>query len=96
MQGLVATGHPWHAVHPSLTPIPLAGLLTTLLLIRFVLKLPVGIAALGAAIPLGTVFATLEDAWGLTLTLSTWILAALALAGPIRRSRGAFGRNSSD
>jgi hypothetical protein len=88
---LLGTGHPWHPLHGNLTALPLLGLLLTMVLIRFVLRRPIGIVASAVSIALGTVFSTLADTWGLTVTLAVWLVCALFLARPIGRKRGALG-----
>jgi hypothetical protein len=93
---LLGTGHPWHAIDGELTPFPLVGLFLTLLLIRFVLRLSLGIGAVAAAIALGTLFSSAVDAWGLTLTSSVWFLGAVILSGFLSRPRDAFGGNPPD
>jgi hypothetical protein len=93
---LLGTGHPWHAIDGGLTPFPLVGLFLTLLLIRFLLRLPLGIGAVTGAIALGTLFSTAVDAWGFTLTSSVWIFGAVILSGLLSRTRGALGGNPSD
>jgi hypothetical protein len=88
---ILGTGHPWHAIHGNLTPLPLLGLCLTLVLIRFVLRQPIGMVAAAVSVALGTLFSTAADAWGLTVTLTTWLAGALILAGPIGRARSASG-----
>jgi hypothetical protein len=91
-----ATGHPWHAIDGTLTPFPLVGLFLTLLLIRFLLRLPLRIGAVVAAIALGTLFSSAVDAWGFTVASSVWVLGAMILSRFLGRTRGAFGSNPSD
>jgi hypothetical protein len=93
---ILSTGHPWHAIDGDLTPFPLLGLFLTLLLTRSLLRLPLGIGAVVAAIALGTLFSTAVDAWGFTLTTSVWVLGAVILSGLLGRTRGALGGNPSD
>jgi hypothetical protein len=88
---ILGTGHPWHAIHGNLTPLPLLGLCVTLILIRFVLGQPIGIVAAAVSVALGTSFSTAADAWGLTVTLTMWLVGALILAGPIGRARSGLG-----
>jgi hypothetical protein len=94
MLELLATAHAWMGGDGPYSIAPIAGLMLTLLLIRTVLRLPVGLAAVGASALLGTLFATLGDRWGYTVTLSIWVLAA-ALLMTLRRARP-FQRNLSD
>lgn len=96
MLRILGTGHPWHPIDGALTPFPLVGLFLTLLLIRFLLRLPLGIGAVVAAIALGTLFSSAVDAWGLTLALSVWVVGAMILSGLLGRTRGAFRSNPSD
>jgi len=94
MDLLLGTGHPWHAIEGDMTPLPLLGLTLTLLLIRFVLRQPIGIVAAAVSIALGTVFATLADTWGLTVTFSVWFMTAVSMSAG--RARGAFGGRPPD
>ena len=96
MLRFLGTGHPWHPIDGALTPFPLIGLFLTLLLIRFLLRLPLGIGAVVVAIALGTLFSSAVDAWGLTLTSSLWFLGAVILSGLLGRTRGALRSNPSD
>jgi hypothetical protein len=50
---------------------------------------------IGVCILLGTLFAIAADAWGMTLTTSAWLVAALFVSASFRRARGTFGRNPS-
>jgi hypothetical protein len=92
----LGTGHPWHAIDGGLTPFPLMGLLLTLLLIRFLIRLPLGIGSVVMAIALGTLFSTAVDTWGFTLPTSVWILGAVIVSGLLSRTWGALGSNPSD
>lgn len=94
MDLFLGTGHPWHRIDGDMTPLPLLGLIVTLLLIRFVLNQPIGIVAAAVSIALGTVFSTLADSWGLTVTFSVWFISAMALSAG--RARGAFGGRPPD
>jgi hypothetical protein len=94
MDLILGTGHPWHGIDGNMTPFPLLGLILTLLLIRFVLRQPIGIIAAAVSIALGTVFSTLTDSWGLTVTFSVWFVSAMALSAG--RARGAFGGRPPD
>jgi hypothetical protein len=91
---ILGTGHPWHEIHGKLTPLPLLGLCLTLVMIRFVLRRPLGIVDLVAAFFLGALFSTAADTWGLTVTFSVWFLSAMALSAG--RARGAFGGRPPD
>jgi hypothetical protein len=91
---ILGTGHPWHTIDGHLTPLPLLGLIFTMILIRFVLREPIGIVAAAVSIALGTVFSTLADTWGLTVTFSIWFISAIALSAS--RARGAFGGRPPD
>jgi hypothetical protein len=94
MDLILGTGHPWHEIDGDMTPLPLLGLILTLLLIRFVLRQPIGIVAAAVSIALGTLFSTLADTWGFTVTLSVWLITATALS--VGRARGAFGSRPPD
>jgi hypothetical protein len=94
MDLILGTGHPWLGIDGNMTPFPLLGLILTLLLIRFVLRQPIGIIAAAVSIALGTVFSTLADTWGLTVTFSVWFISAMALSAG--RARGAFGGRPPD
>ena len=94
MDLILGTGHPWHRIDGDMTPLPLLGLILTLLLIRFVLRQPIGIVAAAVSIALGTVFSTLADSWGLTVTFSVWLISAMVLSAG--RARGAFGGKPPD
>jgi hypothetical protein len=72
------------------------GLFLTLLLIRFLVRLPLGIGAVVAAIALGTLFSSVVDAWGFTLATSAWVFGAVILSGLLGRTRSALGGNPSD
>jgi hypothetical protein len=95
MVELLATAHTWRGGDGPYSIAPIAGLLLTLLLIRTILRLPVGLAAVGASAVLGTLFATLGDRWGYVLTLAWWI-AGFALLAAVRRAPGPLRRNPSD
>jgi hypothetical protein len=94
MDLILGTGHPWHEIDGDMTPLPLLGLILTLLLIRFVLRQPIGIVAAAVSIALGTLFSTLADTWGLTVTFSVWLISAMALSAG--RAQGAFGGRPPD
>jgi hypothetical protein len=94
MDLILGTGHPWHEIDGDMTPLPLLGLILTLLLIRFVLRQPIGIVAAAVSIALGTLFSTLADTWGFTVTFSVWLISAMALSAG--RARGAFGDRPPD
>ena len=91
---ILGTGHPWRAIDGNMTPLPLLGLILTLLLIRFVLRRPIGIVAAAVSIALGTLFSSLADTWGFTVTFSVWFISAMALSAG--RARGAFGGRPPD
>jgi hypothetical protein len=91
---LVATAHTWTGGDGPYSVAPIVGLLLMLLLIRAVLRFPVGLAAIGISTVFGALFATLGERWGYTVTLSSWVLAVVLLAR-IQRA-GAFRRNRSD
>jgi hypothetical protein len=94
MDLVLGTGHPWHGIDGDMTPLPLLGLILTLLLIRLVLRQPIGIVAAAVSIALGTLFSTLADTWGFTVTFSVWFTSAMALSAG--RARGAFGGRRPD
>jgi hypothetical protein len=94
MDLILGTGHPWHEIDGDMTPLPLLGLILTLLLIRFVLRQPIGIVVAAVSIGLGTLFSTLADTWGFTVTFSVWLISAMALSAG--RARGAFGGRPPD
>ena len=75
---------------------PLLGLLLSLILLRFVVKVPIGIPAFFACVALGTLFSSAADAWGLTLSLAIWTFAAMSLDRSIRGFRSALGGNHPD
>ena len=91
---ILGTGHPWRAIDGNMTPLPLLGLILTLLLIRFVLRQQIGIVAAAVSIALGTLFSTLADTWGFTVTFAVWLITAMALSAG--RARGAFGGRPPD
>jgi hypothetical protein len=95
MVDLIATGHSWSGGGGPITLTPLGGLLLTLMLARWSLGLRVSPAMLGVCVFLGTLFAIAAETWGLTMTTSLWVLAAL-VSGRVRHTRGTFGRNFSD
>ncbi|HZB01745.1 MAG TPA: hypothetical protein VE800_06525 [Actinomycetota bacterium] len=90
----LATAHTWRGGDGPFTVAPIVGLVVTLLLIRTILRLPLGPAAVGASAVLGTLFASLGARWGYTLILLSWVVA-IALFASIRRA-GPFRRNISD
>jgi hypothetical protein len=94
MVEVLATAHTWRGGDGPYSIAPIVGLLLTLLLIGTILRLHVGLAAVGASIVLGTLFATLGERWGYTLMLSSWLIG-FALLASIRRA-GLFRRNLSD
>ena len=94
MVDVLATAHTWRGGNGPYSIAPIVGLLLTLLLIRTILRLHVGLAAVGTSVVLGALFATLGDRWGYTLMLSSW-LVAFALLASIRRA-GPFRRNGPD
>jgi hypothetical protein len=93
---MLGTGHPWHAVHGGFTPMPLVGLLLSLILLRFVAKVPIGIPTFLVCVALGTLFSSAAEAWGLTLSLAIWTFAAISLDRSIRGFPSAFGGNHPD
>lgn len=94
MVDLLATGHSWSGGGGPITLTPLAGLVLTFLLARW-LGLRVSPVMLGASVVAGTLFAIAADAWGLTMTITAWIVGAL-MVGRVRHTRGTLGRNFSD
>jgi hypothetical protein len=92
---LLATAHTWRGGDGPYSIAPIAGLLLTLVLIRMVLRLPVGLAAIGASAFLGTLFATFSDRWGYVATSWLWLLS-FALLAAVRRAPGPLRRNLSD
>ena len=100
---ILGTGHPWRAIDGNMTPLPLLGLILTLLLIRFVLRQQIGIVAAAVSIALGTRFSSASraassdsfaDTWGFTVTFSVLFISAMALSAG--RARGAFGGRPPD
>ena len=93
MLDVLATAHSWRGGDGPFSIAPLAGLLLTLLLIRTVLHLRIGAAAVATSAVLGALFATLGGRWGYTVTLTCWSLAVLLVAS-FRRA-APFRRNPS-
>jgi hypothetical protein len=93
--GLLTTAHTWRGGDGPYTIAPIVGLILTLLLIRTILRLPVGPATVAISAMFGTVFATLGGRWGYTTTIAVWLVGVVLLAS-IRRSAGAFPRNLPD
>jgi hypothetical protein len=92
---MLATAHTWRGGDGPFTIVPIVGLVLTLVLIRTVLRLRIGLATVAISAVLGALFATIGGRWGYTVTLSLWVLAvALVAAG--QRAAGSFGRNNSD
>ena len=96
MLAILATGHTWSGGDGPYTFAPLVGSILTLLLIRSILKRHIGIVALAVSAVLGTLFATISDAWGYTLTIATWIVSASLAGAALRSARGSTGGNPSD
>lgn len=92
----LATGHAWSGGGGPITLAPLVGLLLTVVLSRWLVGLRISPLVLGVSVLLGTLFAVAADAWGMTVTLSAWTLAALVVSASLRRTRGTFGHSSSD
>jgi ABC-type Co2+ transport system permease subunit len=93
---ILATGHPWNGGDGPYTLAPLVGSILTLLLIRTILRRHIGIVALTVSVVLGTLFATISDAAGYTLTIAIWIVSASLAGAVLRSARGSFGGNPSD
>jgi hypothetical protein len=93
---LLATAHTWRGGDGPYTLAPMVGLILTLILIRSILRLPLGIPAFVASVALGSLFASVVDAWGFTLTVSTWIVSASLAGAALRSARRSFGGNLSD
>jgi small basic protein len=91
---LVATAHTWTGGDGPYSVAPIVGFMLTVLLIRAVLRFPVGLAVIGISTVFGALFATLGERWGYTVTLSSYVLAVVLLAR-IQRA-GAVRRNRSD
>jgi hypothetical protein len=96
MAEILATGHAWSGGGGPITLTPLAGLLLTVVLARWLLGLPVSPMLFGVSVLIGTLFAIAADTWGLTAATSAWVVAALVVAGRVRHTRGTLGRNPSD
>ena len=96
MLAILATGHTWSGGDGPYTFAPLVGSILTLLLIRSILRRHIGIVALAVSAVLGTLFATISDAWGYTLTIATWIVSASLAGAALRSARGSCGGNPSD
>ena len=92
---LLGTAHTWRGGDGPFTIVPIVGLLLTLLLMRAVLRVRIGLATVAVSAVLGALFATIGGRWGYTLTISLWVLA-VALVNASRRAAGPFGRNHSD
>ena len=84
MVDLVATGHSWSGGGGPITLMPLAGLLVTVGLARW-LRLRFSPMTLGASLVMGTIFSIAAEEWGLTMAIALWMVGALILAGHIRR-----------
>ena len=96
MVDLLATAHTWRGGDGPYTLAPIVGLILTLILIRLILQLPLGIVAIAVSAVLGALFATISDEWGYTLTVATWIASASIAGAVLRSARGSFGDNRSD
>jgi hypothetical protein len=94
MDEVLSTAHTWSGGDGPYSIAPIAGLVVTLLLIRTILRLRIGLASVGASAVLGSLFATLGERWGYTLILSYWVVG-MALVASIRRA-GPLRRNISD
>jgi hypothetical protein len=92
----LATAHTWSGGDGPYTLAPLVGSILTLLLIRSILRLPIGIVALAVSVVLGSLFATISDTWGYTLTIATWVVSASLAGVVVRGARGSSGGNPSD
>ena len=84
MVDLVATGHSWSGGGGPITLMPLAGLLVTVGLARW-LGLRFSPTTLGASLVMGTIFSIAAEEWGLTMAIALWMVGALILAGHRRR-----------
>jgi hypothetical protein len=92
---LLATAHTWRGGDGSFSITPVVGLLLTLFLIRFLLRLPIGPVAGAVSVVAGALFATLGGRWGYSATSAFWILCC-ALCASVRRGAGPLRRNPSD
>jgi hypothetical protein len=92
---LLATAHTWRGGDGPYSIAPIAGLLLTLVLIRTILRVPVGLPAVGISVLLGTLFATIGERWGFVATSWLW-LVSFALLAAVRRAPGPLRRNLSD
>ena len=61
---------------------------------RAVLRLRLGLGAVGTSILCGALFATLGGRWGYTVTFSVWVVTGALIASILRA--GPFRRNLSD
>jgi hypothetical protein len=93
MIDLPATGHTWRGGGGPITVTPMIGVLLSLVLARWAVGVRLSPPLIGVCILLGTLFAVGADAWGMTLTTSAWLVAALFDSGSFRHTRGTFGRN---
>jgi hypothetical protein len=92
----LATGHTWSGGDGPYTVAPLVGSILTLLLIRSILRLHVGIVAIVVSVVLGALFATISGEWGYTLTIATWLVGAFLVGAVLKSARGSLGGNPSD
>jgi len=92
----LATGHTWSGGDGPYTLAPLVGSILTLLLIRSILRLHIGIVAIAVSAVLGALFATISGVWGYTLTIATWLIGAFLVGAVLKSARGSLGGNPSD
>jgi hypothetical protein len=90
---LLGTAHTWRGGDGPFTIVPIVGLLLTLLLVRTVLRVRIGLATVAVSAVLGALFATIGGRWGYTLTISLWVLAAVLVAAS-QRAAGSARHNS--
>jgi hypothetical protein len=95
MLELLATAHTWRGGDGPYSIAPFLGLLLTLVLLRTILRVPLGLAAIGISAFLGTLFATFGERWGFVATSWLWLLS-FALLAAVRRAPGPLRRNLSD
>jgi hypothetical protein len=95
MVELLATAHTWRGGDGPFTMVPILGLVLTLLLIRTVLRLRIGLSTVAVSAVLGALFATIGGRWGYVATSWLW-LVSFALLAAVRRAPGPLRRNLSD
>jgi hypothetical protein len=96
MEVLLATGHTWSGGGGGFTVLPVLGALFTIVLVRSAVSLRLSVPVVAGSVVLGTTFALIAEAVGVSIAAAVWLVGALSVGIVVRHARGLLPRNGSD